>query len=35
MGNIDNFVYDNRRLRYHNYCKYHDTIKLVVTIHKH
>ena len=35
MGDIENFVNDNRHLKYHGYCKYHDTNILVVTIHKH
>ena len=32
MGDIEIFIYDNCHLKYHNYCKYHDISKLVVTV---
>ena len=32
MGNIEIFIYNNCHLKYHNYCKYHDISKLVVTV---
>ena len=35
MGDIKILVYDNHHLKYHGYCKYHDTSKLVITEHKH
>ena len=35
MGDIEIFAYDNHHLKYHGYCKYHDTSKIVVTVHKH
>ena len=35
MGDIESFAYGNRHLKYHGYCKYHDTSKLEVAVHKH
>ena len=33
MGNTENSVCDNHNLKYHDYCKYHDTSILVLTVH--
>ena len=35
MGDIEIFAYDDSHLKYHGYCKYHDTSKLVVTVYEH
>ena len=31
MGNVKKFAYNSRHLKYHGYCKYHNTI--FVTVH--
>jgi len=35
MGNIEIFAYGNDHLKYHSYCKYHNTSKLVEIAHEH
>ena len=32
IGDIEIFAYDNHHLKYHGYCKYRNTSKLVVTV---
>ena len=35
MGDIEFFAYENCHLKYYSYSKYHDTSKIVVTVHEH
>ena len=35
MGDIEIFAYDDRHLKFHGYCKYHNTSKIIVTVHEY